>query len=97
MLDDFGRRKVDINWKARGLHKWGQSEKMAHEPILGLTDETHTILDPFLGSGTTTRIAMQNERNSVGYETDETLLPLIKKKINLEPTACKLSIIKREN
>jgi DNA modification methylase len=56
-----------------------------------------TVLDPFLGSGTTTRIAMQNERNSIGYETDETLLPLIKKKINLEPTACKLSIIKREN
>jgi DNA modification methylase len=56
-----------------------------------------TVLDPFLGSGTTVKLAMKNERNSVGYETDETLLPLIKKKINLEPTACKLSIIKRGN
>jgi DNA modification methylase len=56
-----------------------------------------TVLDPFLGSGTTVKLAMQNERNSIGYETDETLLPLIKKKINLEPTACTLSIIKREN
>ena len=42
-----------------------------------------TVLDPFLGSGTTTKTAMQNERNSVGYETDDSLLPLIKKKISL--------------
>jgi len=56
-----------------------------------------TVLDPFLGSGTTVKVAMQNMRNSVGYETDETLLPLIKKKTNLEPAACNLSIIKREN
>jgi DNA modification methylase len=56
-----------------------------------------TVLDPFLGSGTTTKIAMQNERNSVGYETDESLLPLIKKKINLGLKADKPSFIKREN
>jgi DNA modification methylase len=56
-----------------------------------------TVLDPFLGSGTTTKIAMQNERNSIGYETDENLIPLIKTKIGLEQRACKLSFIKREN
>jgi DNA modification methylase len=56
-----------------------------------------TVLDPFLGSGTTTKIAMQNERNSVGYETDESLLPLIKKEINLGLKASKLSFRKREN
>jgi DNA modification methylase len=55
------------------------------------------VLDPFLGSGTTTKTAMQNERNSVGYETDDSLLPLIKRKIGFEPTACRLSITKREN
>lgn len=42
-----------------------------------------TVLDPFLGSGTTIRLAMQSERSSVGYETDETLLPLIRKKTAL--------------
>jgi DNA modification methylase len=56
-----------------------------------------TVLDPSLGSGTTTKIAMRTERNSVGYEADETLIPLIKKKIGLKPRACKLSFIKREN
>jgi modification methylase len=39
-----------------------------------------TVLDPFLGSGTTTKIALQNERNSVGYETDQNLLPILTEK-----------------
>ena len=56
-----------------------------------------TVLDPFLGSGTTVRIAMRNKRNSIGYETDETLLPLIKNKIYFDPAAFNISIIKREN
>ena len=54
-----------------------------------------TVLDPFLGSGTTVKLAIQNERNSIGYETDETLLPLIKKKIRHEPAEYKLHITKR--
>jgi site-specific DNA-methyltransferase (cytosine-N4-specific) len=43
-----------------------------------------TILDPFLGSGTTTRIAMQNERNSVGYEIDSNLLSVITQKTSYD-------------
>jgi DNA modification methylase len=33
-----------------------------------------TVLDPFLGTGTTTLAAAQSGRNSVGYEIDETYL-----------------------
>jgi DNA modification methylase len=40
-----------------------------------------TVLDPFLGTGTTTKVAMENSRDSVGYEIDEGLLPLIKERI----------------
>ena len=32
-----------------------------------------TVLDPFLGTGTTTLAAMRNGRNSVGYEIDNYL------------------------
>jgi DNA modification methylase len=39
-----------------------------------------TILDPFVGSGTTVKVAMQNERNSIGYETDPNLRTVIIKK-----------------
>lgn len=39
------------------------------------------ILDPFLGSGTTTLIAKGLGRNSIGYEKNEKVLPMLKKKI----------------
>jgi DNA modification methylase len=41
------------------------------------------VIDPFLGSGTTAKAGMQDKRNSVGYETGKTLLPLIKKENSL--------------
>ncbi len=39
------------------------------------------VLDPFLGSGTTTKVAIVNERNSIGYEADAKLLQTIMQKI----------------
>ncbi len=42
-----------------------------------------TILDPFLGTGTTTKIAINLKRNSIGYEIDESLLPVIKEKVGI--------------
>ena len=32
------------------------------------TYEGDTVLDPFLGSGTTTKVALELGRNSIGYE-----------------------------
>ncbi len=93
-------------WDIIGIH---QTQSQIERRIAAFPDEIadrlirmfsvkgDMVLDPFLGSGTTTKLAMQNERNSIGYETDEALLPVIKKKINLGPKACKLSFIKREN
>jgi len=40
-----------------------------------------TVLDPFLGTGTTTRVARILQRNSIGYEIDLELAEIIKEKI----------------
>jgi DNA modification methylase len=40
-----------------------------------------TVLDPFLGTGTTMKVAMQEDRNSIGYEIDERLLPTIESRL----------------
>ncbi len=40
-----------------------------------------TVLDPFLGSGTTSLAAMLLNRNSIGYEINEDFLPVIKEKL----------------
>ncbi len=42
-----------------------------------------TILDPFLGSGTSTLAAKNLNRNSVGYEINEKILSLIKEKVGI--------------
>jgi modification methylase len=41
-----------------------------------------TVLDPFLGTGTTTLAAMRNGRNSIGYEIDPTYLAYARKRIH---------------
>jgi len=42
-----------------------------------------TVLDPFLGSGATSLAAKNLGRNSVGYEADDALLPLISDKLGM--------------
>ncbi|MEA1882873.1 MAG: DNA methyltransferase [Candidatus Marinimicrobia bacterium] len=43
-----------------------------------------TVLDPFLGSGTTSLSAINLERNSIGYEINQEFLPIIKDKLGAE-------------
>jgi len=78
-------------WSLKGIRQTaGEMERrtaaypdeIADRLIKMFSVKGETVLDPFLGSGTTTRIAIQNERNSIGYETDLNLLKVIKKKIN---------------
>ena len=45
-----------------------------------------TVLDPFLGSGTTTLAAKKLSRNSTGYEINSDFIPLIKQKLDIEQT-----------
>lgn len=42
-----------------------------------------TVLDPFLGSGTTSFAARNLERNSVGYEINSEFIPIIKDKLSI--------------
>lgn len=43
-----------------------------------------TVLDPFVGSGTTLLVAKNLNRNSIGYEINEDFLPLMKEKLGIE-------------
>ena len=45
-----------------------------------------TVLDPFLGSGTTTLAARMFERNSVGYEVNPEFDSIIKEKLEIDQT-----------
>ncbi|MBU1628349.1 site-specific DNA-methyltransferase [bacterium] len=58
-------------------------EELPKRLIKMLSFHKDTVLDPFLGSGTTSLAAKNIGRNSVGYEINEKFLPIIKGKLGL--------------
>lgn len=46
-----------------------------------------TVLDPFLGSGTTVKVARELGREGIGYERELKYKPVIMKKLGIEPEA----------
>ena len=58
-------------------------EELPRRLIKMFTFAGDTVLDPFLGSGTTTVAAMNQNRNSIGYEVNEEFLPVIKEKLGI--------------
>ena len=55
-----------------------------------------TVLDPFMGSGTTAKAALELERNVIGYEINEDFLSIMQEKIKKTLFNQNLEIIKRE-
>jgi len=75
-------------------------EEIPRRLIKLFTFKGETILDPFLGSGTTTKVAIELERNSWGYEIDLELEPIIRKKLDFSQTRLakiKIEFIKRQD
>lgn len=79
-------------WRFNGVRQVGGMalfpEELPTRLIRMFTYEGDTVLDPFLGSGTTTKVAFQKRRHSIGYEigfhsptTQENWIELIKRKI----------------
>ncbi len=67
--------------KWAGDHPTQKPIELLRRIILSCTDEGDTVLDPFVGSGTTSVVAQIFNRNSIGIEKDEKNLPIIKKRM----------------
>lgn len=46
-------------------------EKLAEDHIISWSNENDVILDPFMGSGTTIKMSILNNRNYIGFEISE--------------------------
>ncbi|MFC1830227.1 DNA-methyltransferase [Thermodesulfobacteriota bacterium] len=66
-----------INDKDARLRSAAYPFEVAYRLINMYSAKGDTILDPFLGTGTTTAAAMASGRNSIGYEIDSTLVNII--------------------
>ena len=79
------------HWNFPGEKKSGHlaafPEELPRRLIRMFSFEGDTVLDPFLGSGTTTLAAASLGRNSIGYEINGEFLPCLREKLGLsEPT-----------
>ena len=67
--------------KSNRVHPAMFPEKLAHDHIISWSNEGDTVLDPFMGSGTTGKMAKQLNRNFIGIELDQTYFDIAKKRI----------------
>lgn len=58
-------------------------EEIPYRLIKLFSYKGETILDPFMGSGTTLKVALDLDRKSIGYEIDIELLDIVKKKLKI--------------
>ena len=56
-------------------------EKLANDHILSWSNEGDTVLDPFMGSGTTAKMALLNNRNYIGFELSEEYCKIAEERI----------------
>lgn len=57
-------------------------EQLANDHIISWSNEDDLVYDPFMGSGTTAKIAMLNNRNYIGSEVSEEYCEIIKIRID---------------
>ena len=78
----------------RNNHPATFPEKLAEDHIITWSNEGDVVLDPFLGSGTTAKMALLNNRNFIGFELSQEYCKMAEKRIEpylIQQTIFKLS------
>jgi len=75
-----GKERLRENNNQRS-HPTQKPEALMYRIILSSTNKSDTILDPFLGSGTTAVVAKKLQRNFIGIEQDKEYISLAKKRL----------------
>lgn len=57
-------------------------EKLAHDHIVSWSNEADVVFDPFMGSGTTGKMALLASRKFIGIEMDENYFNIAKQRIS---------------
>jgi DNA modification methylase len=90
------------HWKFAGEKQLGHEamfpEELPKRLMKMFSFVNDTILDPFVGSGTTLKVALELQRNAIGYEINENFVEIIKRKFNINQAGLfyDLEILKRK-
>ncbi len=76
------------HWRFGGARQLGHEamfpEELPRRLIRMFTFQGDTVLDPFLGSGTTVKAALESGRNALGYEINENFLEILLGKLGIK-------------
>jgi len=64
-----------------GTHPAPFPEKLAEDHIISWSNPGDIVLDPFMGSGTTAKMALKNERQFIGFEISQEYVDICNSKI----------------
>lgn len=91
------------HWEFAGerqtLHEAMFPEELPRRLIRMFSFVGETVLDPFLGSGTTVKVALELGRSAIGYEIQPEFEPLIRQKLGISENALiplPVTIVRRE-
>jgi len=93
ITQEFGMRGNVWTGKTAGQENMGKSlvhpalmpKWLARDLIISWSNPDDTVLDPFAGSGTTGRAAIENARNAILIEVNEAYLPVIERSCDVTP------------
>ncbi|MGY2905246.1 adenine-specific DNA-methyltransferase [Bradyrhizobium sp. URHC0002] len=72
---------VKASHPEKTIHPCQFPVELVERCVLALTDPGDTVLDPFMGTGTTAIAAMKHNRNAVGIDKDGTFLKIARKRV----------------
>ena len=83
----YGRRQnvwrvFPAKSKAERLHPAPFSEQLANDHIITWSNESDIVMDIFMGSGTTGKMAVLNNRKYIGFEISKEYCEIAEKRIN---------------
>ena len=89
-VPDFSPRnniwKYVVGFNDKTGHPAVFPEQLANDHILSWSNENDIVYDPFMGSGTTAKMAIKNNRNWIGSEISEEYVNIANKRIFNLPT-----------
>lgn len=83
-MKEYGKRKNIWEYGVGGGkidHPAVFPEQLVQDHILSWSNENDIVLDPFMGSGTTAKMAILNNRNYIGFEISQEYCDIAEKRI----------------
>lgn len=93
-ISEFGQRYNvwEMNPQKTIGHSAPFPEQLANDHIISWSNEGDLLYDPFMGSGTTAKMAILNNRNWIGSEMASEYCDIIEKRIHgITPQSNKVS------